>query len=428
LDEDAKKSHYLETINTSGQALLRLINDILDLSRIESGKMELQEGAVSMVSLCNELKGLFAMKIKEKGLTFHYHLEDIPSILTLDEARMRQVLINLVGNAIKFTHQGTVNIEMHCQAAQETPETHIDLTLVVTDTGIGIPKDQQEKVFHSFEQVTGQNETLYGGTGLGLAITLKIVSLMKGNIHLESQEGVGTAFHLTIPNVEVVTSETTDLTLTTNVDTEQLTFSPATLLVVDDVDYNREILENYLLEWGFELHFACNGQQACEKARALLPDLILLDMKMPIMNGYEAANTLKNDALTAKIPIIAITAFALNRDEEVISQLCEGYLRKPVNRNELIRKLLKFLPHSQQKNKTIRQETKTNIETLDVKTELSQLSDELRASLKQAIEQIDIEALETLQTTVLAQNEPLAKVIQRHIDEFQYEELLILFG
>ena len=428
LEQDRKKVHYLETINTSGQALLRLINDILDLSRIESGKMQLQYDSVSIPNLCLEIQGLFSAKIQEKGLSFNYMLDkNLPDIIALDEARIRQVLINLIGNAIKFTHQGGITLTITPQVSKEAQGSRVDLVIIVADTGIGIPQDQQAKIFHSFEQVQGQKETLYGGTGLGLAITMKIITLMKGNIHLESQENKGTSFHLLIPDLEIISAQeqkSSNANRPFIIDT--LIFQPARILVADDVDYNREILETYLADWDFTLDFACNGQQAFEKAQEMRPDLILLDMKMPVMDGYEAAKKLKTLPLTQKIPIIAITAFALNEDEVVIGELCDGYLRKPVNRHELITKLTNFLPYETKTSNLERQPTKTP-ETVALKVLLSELPEALRLNLKHAIEQIDLVTIETLQPLIAAENTVLANAIQQHIDDFQYETLLTLF-
>ncbi|MCK4493306.1 MAG: PAS domain S-box protein, partial [Methylococcales bacterium] len=342
LETDSKKSHYIDTIHTSGQSLLHLINDILDLSRIESGKMELQNHSISIKTLVTELDSLFSQKVYDKGLSFECIVDNnIPDIVIIDESRLRQVLINLIGNAVKFTHQGFIKLVIKSELIDAT-SNRVNLTFIVSDSGIGIPKEQQETIFSSFSQVKGQKETLYGGTGLGLTITLKIIQLMKGNISVEGDSGVGTSFNVFIPDIEIGSVIKNDC-LNSFINTKSITFSPASILIVDDVDYNREILATYLVDWDFQLYFAENGEQALKKALEIQPDLILLDMKMPVMDGYEAATKLKGLKETETIPIIAVTAFALNQDEEVINQLCDGYLRKPVQRNELIKELIKFL-------------------------------------------------------------------------------------
>ncbi len=429
LETDSKKSHYIDTINSSGKSLLHLINDILDLSRIESGKMELQNHSISIKTLATELDSLFSQKVYDKGLSFEYIFdENIPDVIIIDESRLRQVLINLIGNAVKFTHQGFIKLVIKSERIDDASSNRVNLTLTVSDSGIGIPKEQQAIIFSSFSQVKGQKETLYGGTGLGLTITLKVIQLMKGKISVEGDTGVGTSFNVFIPDIEVG-SVIADSSLDNLIDTESITFSPASILIVDDVDYNREILATYLSDWDFQLYFAENGEQAFKKALEIHPDLILLDMKMPVMDGYEAATKLKGLEETETIPIIAVTAFALNQDEEDISQICDGYLRKPVQRNELIKKLTKFLDNGlldeNKQEKTL--ETHTP-KAIDLTTAVASLPDELKVQLKQAIEQIDIEKIEQLQQQVYQHDSLLAEAIQQHIDDFQYENLLNLFG
>lgn len=432
LETDSKKAHYLETIHTSGQSLLHLINDILDLSRIESGKMELQYGLVSIKTLCTQLNSLFSEKIDDKGLAFDCIIDkNMPETLILDETRLRQVLINIIGNAVKFTQQGFIKLAISCQFLEKTTPNRVNLTLTISDSGIGIPKEQQAIVFSSFSQVKGQ-KNLYGGTGLGLTITLQIIELMKGEISMESEVGVGTSFSLFIPGIEVALDLPDSQKIAGIIDTESLIFAPATILIVDDVDYNREILAAYLSDWPFNLYFAENGKQALEKAQQINPDLILLDMKMPVMDGYEVATKLKQSKQTRTIPIIAVTAFALTQDKEVISKICESYLRKPVKRDELIKELIKFLENEMretidQGQPLTRVPEKTSTK-MDLKVSLASLSLELQAELKQAIEQIDIEKIDDLQQQVYQEDSQLAEAIQQYIDNFQYENLLKLFG
>ncbi len=427
LETDPKKNHYIETIHTSGTALLHLINDILDLSRIESGKMELQNNAISIQTLTTELDSLFSQKVYDKGLSFECIIdENMPDVIIIDESRLRQVLINLIGNAVKFTHQGFIKLAIKSQLGSDASSNRINLIFTVSDSGIGIPKEQQQTIFSSFAQVKGQKETLYGGTGLGLTITLKIIQMMKGTISVEGDVGVGTSFNIFLPNIEIG-SEATDSGLDNLIDAETITFSPANILIVDDVDYNREILATYLADWEFTLHFAENGDLAFKKALEIRPDLILLDMKMPVMDGYEAATKLKGLEETEDIPIIAVTAFALNQDEEIISQICDSYLRKPVQRNELVKELMKFLDNAQcQENKLDTSESQED--AVDLKIVIASLPDALKFELKQAIEHIDIEKIEQLQQQVYQHNSQLAETIQQHIDDFQYENLLNLFG
>jgi len=345
---------------------------------------------------------------------------------------LRQVLVNLISNSVKFTHHGFIKLNIGCDFIDSVTRSSVNLNITITDSGIGIPKDQQQQIFESFSQVKGQKETLYGGTGLGLTITKRIMNLAKGTITVESEIGVGTCFKLTFPNIEIALVDKKSLK-PKNIDIEAIHFKPAKILITDDVDYNREILAAYLADWEFELSFAGNGQEAIEKANEVNPDLILLDMKMPIMDGYEASEKLKASKQTKAIPIIAVTAFALNQDEQQIRQHCEGYLRKPVNRYELIKELTTFLPH-----KLIKQginsdspnhdahNTASEIMTLS-KELITQLPDKLQQQLKQAIASVDIETLEDLLKQVTEQNPQLSAAIKQKIDDFEYESLLTLF-
>lgn len=345
VETDASKSGYIDRIFTSGKALLKLINDILDLSKIESGKMELQFTAISLFDFVNELETIFSMKIQHKGLKFIVDVDpDMPRSLIVDDTRLRQVFINLIGNSLKFTHKGFIKLSISYVFSATTSCSKIDLTFTLKDTGIGVPKDQQDKIFRTFEQVSGQKNREYGGTGLGLAITKNIVELMKGSISVESEVGQGTTFTVFVPCVEIAAGR--DITTVSSVDIASVEFETSAVLIVDDIDYNREIICHFLSEWELVLHEAVNGKEAIEKAHKLKPDLIILDMKMPVMNGYEASRILKNDPATKHIPLIAITASALRQDEEVIAELCEGYLRKPVSKSELIKELQKFLPYT----------------------------------------------------------------------------------
>lgn len=345
LEEDPEKCRFIENISISGQSLLSLINDVLDLSKIESGKMELTFSPTTLTSLFFELEILFSEKMQKKGITFEIHISnDIPPVLLMDKERLSQVLINLVGNAWKFTQKGFVKIYVSTTSELCLHDIYHTLTIVVEDSGIGIPKEQFSTIFESFEQIKRRTGTTYGGTGLGLAISKRIIELMNGIIFAESNLNKGTKFTITIPNLKEekgVIIEDKSKTIPRN-----LSFSPATILIVDDIKMNQEIIEGFLSEFNFTFKFAANGKEAINLVAESKPDLILLDMKMPVMDGYEVARRLKGSTQTARIPIISITASALKHDEERITLLCDGYLRKPINRMGLIKSILPFLDHT----------------------------------------------------------------------------------
>lgn len=202
--EDKNLAYYANSISITGQMLLRLINDFLDLSKIESGKIEMNYNPCNLNRILEEMKIIFSYNISQKNISLAIEIEpNVPKTLLLDETRLRQVLLNLIGNAIKFTDVGSVRVFISAESEEIKPET-IDLIIKIEDTGIGIPKDEQDEIFESFSQVRGQNSKKYGGTGLGLSISKKLIHLMGGNISLTSETGKGTTFTLTLQNVKVV--------------------------------------------------------------------------------------------------------------------------------------------------------------------------------------------------------------------------------
>lgn len=342
-ESDYQKKHYLANIQTSGRALLNLINDILDLSKIEAGKMVLQHSATSIQLLFKELHTLFSQKMQDKGLRFDLDVDkSVPASLLLDETRLRQILINLISNAFKFTESGFVTVSATAQSTS-TLQSQVTLILKVSDSGIGIPSESIDTIFDSFEQVKGQKQKEYGGTGLGLSITKRIVEMMEGTIKLESTPSEGTSFTILIPYVEIVATPA-ETVAEESIDTDTLAFQPASIIIADDIDYNREMLSLYLAGFDFDIHLACDGKETCDLAVEVQPDLILLDMKMPVMSGYEVAEFLRNTPDTKDIPIVAVTASVLQYDETTIKELCNSYLRKPVSQEELIHELMNYLP------------------------------------------------------------------------------------
>ena len=343
MDLDEKAKDYVDHIYTSGSSLLNLINDILDLSKVESGKFELQHSAVSLKVLFEEMRSVFSQKIDDKGLELKIEIEsNVPEYLVLDKTRIRQVLVNFIGNALKFTAKGYVKIYADCQK-ESSRGSSVDLRICIEDTGMGIPKDQQEKVFGAFEQIAGQNVEKFGGTGLGLAISMGLIELMNGKIEIDSEVGRGSIFTFSLPHIEITTKN--EVKCETEYDLQCLNFAPAKILLVDDIDYNRELMRGYMEDYDFEIREAVNGAEALDIAAEFSPHLILLDMKMPVMDGYEVARKLEIDSSLKNIPVIAVTASALIEDEEFINKICNGYLRKPVNRADLLNVLAEHLSH-----------------------------------------------------------------------------------
>lgn len=345
---DHRHRRYISLISAAGNTLLRLINDILDLSRIEAGKLEINYEPVDIRMLIREIESIFSIEFEKKGLAFIPLISpDVPARLLLDEIRIRQILLNLVGNAVKFTDSGYVKVSAFLRnapapARSESPPS--DLILNVADSGIGIPEDQQEKIFGDFEQREGQS-VHFGGTGLGLAISRRLVEMMNGTISVSGAEGKGSTFTIVIRNVARVDGQP-EATKERPADAGEIVFSGGTLLIVDDVADNRELLAGYLTSFEFQIIEAENGKQAVDLAQQYRPDLILMDMKMPVMDGWQATRQIKAGAGTASIPVIAVTASAMKNTELHIRKVCDGYIRKPVERDVLLREISRFLPHT----------------------------------------------------------------------------------
>lgn len=334
--------YYIEAIRTSAGSLLSLINDILDISKVEAGKMELETAPMSLDELFAEMKTIFSGKVDEKGIALITEVDSsVPAVLELDKTRLRQIILNLTSNAVKFTHKGAITIRA---AAQKEKESSIRLSITVEDTGIGIKQDQFDQIFGAFNQARGQKFNEYGGTGLGLAISQRLAGLMRGEIAVKSTYGTGTVFTVTLPGVK--TSEETALIRETRalVEPETIQFRRSRILIVDDMKVNRNLLKLFLKKENLLLLEAENGIEAITQTLDNKPDLILMDMQMPEMNGYECSRTLKNNADTQDIPIIAITASVMKEDEDLALQYCDDILAKPVVRKELYTKLTEYIP------------------------------------------------------------------------------------
>jgi len=338
-----KYETYIDGILSGGKNLLSLIDDILDLSKIEAGQMIIERIPVSLEKLANEFRQMFAQKALEKGIDYNIYFEnDLPKYVLIDETRIRQILFNLVGNAFKFTHHGSVRLSM---VAKSTPSSQSKISLVfkVSDTGIGIPENQHKLIFESFKQQDGQSNRKYGGTGLGLAITKRLVDMMNGSICLESTIGKGSSFSVVINEIDVACLEEDqeqDNTLS------DYLFEGQKILLVEDVSSNREIIKGFLEPLNLKVVIAENGQEALNRLKSELPDLILMDMMMPVMDGYTAVKIIRGQSCYDKIPVIALTASALKQSELEIRELCNDYLRKPVSKKDLTMVLSRYLSNS----------------------------------------------------------------------------------
>ena len=340
---DPESRGYLKSILTSGTTLLRLINDILDLSKVEAGKLDLEYRAFDPRTMMTEIMDIFRPALSKKNVEFKTELDTgLPSALMLDEVRLRQVLLNLIGNAVKFTDTGYVQVSMFIRNMNEDKSVG-ELVILVEDTGMGIPAGQTDRIFDAFRQQDGQDLGKYGGTGLGLTITKRLVNLMGGTITVTSNVGKRTIFEVRLRSVKVVPESDISLEYaSSNIDS--LHFNISRILVVDDNRLNRLLCTKYLSRSEFELFEAVNGREALDIAKVQHLDMILLDIKMPEMDGYETLTHLKKDDRLSSIPVIALTASAMPDDEvRMLKAGCDGYLRKPLSKQVLMKEIYKYL-------------------------------------------------------------------------------------
>ncbi len=340
---DSAQLYYLDAIHRSGKTLLQLINDILDLSKIEAGKFTLQYSPVSVRALVEDVRIVFAQKAADKDIDFSVLIDEkLPDSLLLDEVRVRQILLNLVGNAIKFTHRGFVKIFV--EVSFTAPAGKVNLSIEIYDSGIGIPKEQHDRVFAAFTQQNNQSLE-YGGTGLGLTISKRLLGLMNGDIAVESEVGKGSCFTLCLNNVEIVADTDKPKQPASSPDFGAVHFQPARILLVDDIAMNRLLISSYLVEFQ-ELTFieAENGQQAIDLVKSQHFDLILMDRKLPDIDGDSVCEKIKALPNCMDIPIIMITASVLSAQEKHPPLFYQMQLNKPVNKEELLAAMQTLLP------------------------------------------------------------------------------------
>lgn len=331
---------YINGITTSGKSLLSIINDVLDLSKIESGKLFVVYNPVSLADLAHEIVTMFSASARVKGLSLTLDIdENLPEYVFSDETRLRQVITNLVSNAVKFTKEGTIEVKLGCRPVSDGL---FDISITVDDTGIGIPQEQQEKIFDAFTQQDGQDTRKYGGTGLGLTITKKLVELMGGDVIINSLEGSGTSFKVTLRNVkqaEVCSLSTSMANLIHGID-----FEPATILVVDDSAENRSVINNFLRGYSLTILNAENGLEAFQLASQVCPDLIFMNIEMPVMDGYESAIRINEAKIVKKPVLIAITAREY-KDKPRMNDVIDGHLEKPFSQADIVKLLMEHLKY-----------------------------------------------------------------------------------
>jgi signal transduction histidine kinase len=330
---DEKRGDYLAAIHRNGEALTNLINDILDLSRIEAGKVTVHVTEAAVAEVVKDVQVVLAKKAEEKKIDIKVVIDgSVPEIISTDAMRLRQILINLLGNAIKFTQHGSVSLTV--QRDRQT------LLFTVQDTGVGIRQEDIEKLFKSFSQADTSFKRRHGGTGLGLVLARRLAQLLGGDVVLkETALGVGSTFILTI-DIGAESLESLERTSKTSGDEQSL--RGLSILLAEDLLDNQVMISQILQLVGAKVDMAQNGKEAVEKALKGRYDVILMDLQMPVMDGYEATASLRQSGYHGKI--IAVTAYALeNEKQRCLESGFDGHIAKPVRRAELVGNLQQFL-------------------------------------------------------------------------------------
>lgn len=374
--EDKKLKSFIKTIRSSGESLLMLINDILDLSKIESGKFEIITKATPIKKLLEESIATFTLQAEQKGLNLELSIDSkIPEVIFIDAFRLKEILTNLIGNALKFTDEGFIKVIVEVHRVHKHL-SKIDIVISVQDSGIGIPKEAQSKIFNMFEQQENQDARKYGGTGLGLAISKKLATLMGGSLEVQSDVGKGSVFILKLNNLDIASLQNGAIQNDLDLNYTAIDFDKAVILVADDVEQNRKLIKESFDATLIEVIEAVNGQDAIDKVKSHPIDLILMDIRMPILDGYSATRMIKE---SFDIPIIALTASIMLEDlTRIKEQRFDGYLRKPVSKNELYNELAKYLKYTT-KSPEIHHEEAIEVENLE--------------ALKNFLDTLDVEPL-----------------------------------
>lgn len=425
---DSSKKH-LEAINRSGDHLLALINDVLEVSKIENGCLCLTQGVFDLYSLLEDLDAMFRMRAEQKRLCFKIERQAaLPQYLVGDEGKLRQVLINLIGNAIKFTDVGDVTLRVdvddyHPSVAEKRGLWA--LSFEVEDSGIGIIPQEMDKLFLSFEQtMSGKSK---GGTGLGLTISREYICLMGGDLTARSVFGKGSVFTVSCKFEE----GQQELVERTEEVRRVLGLAPGcgpkTILVVDDKEINRRFVVELLSFVGFKTLEAANGKEALAVCRSGKPDLVLMDMRLPVMDGYEATRRLKATAKGKKIPVIAVSASAFVEERnEILATGADEFISKPFRECELfagIKKLLGIEYRYAEDTLTIsgREESATL-----TPGDLGHLPGELREELRQALIILNVSAIRDAISRIHAFDRSLGEIMGRMEKQYKFEILLDL--
>jgi len=424
----------LETITRSGEHLLGLINDVLTMSKIEAGRTMLQENAFDLHHLLHDLQEMFQMRADDKGLTLILDITpDVPRYVYADESKLRQVLLNMLSNAVKFTQEGGIALRVGCQQQITDDPSLVDLVIEVEDSGVGVAQDELDVLFDPFVQ-TASGQQSQEGTGLGLPISRQFIELMSGKLEVNSKVGQGTIFRVQVPVSlaeadQVQAIDLGDLQRVTGIEPGQTApgGGPFRLLIIEDKPTNRDMLVEMLRPFGFSLRWATNGARGIEMWEAWQPHLVWMDMRMPVMDGYEATRQIKAraKAIGQQSIIVALTASAFEEDREaVLAAGCDDFVRKPFREHEIFDVLHRHLGVRFIYETTTPESPVTEQQSLRVVVE--GLPTDWVADLHQSAIALDAERTLALTEVIRPQEPHLADMLAKWVKNFEYDKILAI--
>ena len=420
-DIDADSRECLETANQSAESLLTIINDILDFSKIEAGKIELEHIPFDFRKTIHNIREMFAFNAKKKGLDLICHVhENVPNFLRSDPGRLRQILTNITGNALKFTDKGYISIKV---TLIEENETHACLNFTIMDTGIGISKENQHKLFKSFSQTDSSINRKFGGTGLGLVISKQLIEMMDGNISVKSEKGQGTEFLFTIvfekcneTEVELLEMISDDKSVSDDINV----LKNLKILLVEDVVSNQKVALRYLSKYGCHTDVAFSGKEALKLLETGVYDIVLMDVQMPEMDGIEATKIIResnNKQIQHDIPVIAMTAHAMKGDKDHFIEIgMNDYVSKPFQEAELVNALQRNIQGAE---KVYAPKESNTIKKIDSDDQ------QIIIDMKRIFVSYDNdrEFIESLLSDILTDSKERIKTIQQAIQDDKYQEI-----
>lgn len=326
-----EQRQYVQNIHSAGENLLALVNDILDLSKIEAGMMSLEETRFSLHSLVSSVSAMFSEKVKEKNLGFDIQIDnDVPDILTGDAVRLTQILVNLLSNAVKFTEEGSIDVRI---SQLEQSNDRVRIRIVIRDTGIGISKEKQQTIFERFQQAEAETTRRFGGSGLGLAIVKQLITLQNGTIQLNSEPGKGSEFVVELSYLVPDINQLYEAALSAQ--EEAVPLQKISVLIAEDNIMNQQLISHLMKSWGIDHLIVNNGREVVDELKKNYYSIILMDIQMPEMDGYTTTSIIRNE-MNLTIPIIAMTAHAMTGEREKCLQLgMNDYVSKPIKETVL---------------------------------------------------------------------------------------------